>query len=130
MDQNDQRDYAEEAANRALLHEEEEVDSKAEDYYSNYTAEIVQLYPEEDAIRIANGDAEAEFFVDPAAWPTLCDKINEAHEKWLETSPRSPRAECAVCLEKGGKHTDWCQRHPSRATNIYPQSSQLPNSES
>lgn len=132
MDQEQQRDHAEEAANRALLREEEEYvpssvaeaatmcgvegtqgEAEAEDDYSNYTADLVQLDHETEGIRVADGEAEVEFYVDPAAWPTLRAKIDEAHQRWLETSPKSPRNECFECHQKGGKHSDWCKARPA-----------------
>lgn len=108
MDQNEQRDHAEEAANRELLHEEEEyVPSSVaeaaamcgvkgfvddEDEECPYTAMLEQLDLDTNGIAVRDPGAELEFYVDPPSWPTLRRLIDAEYQKWLETSPNSPRA--------------------------------------
>jgi len=75
VDQTEQRDYAEEAANRELLHEEEECP---------YTATLEQLDLDTNGIAVRDPGAELEFYVDPPSWPMLRELIDAEYQKWLD----------------------------------------------
>jgi hypothetical protein len=124
VDQEQQRDHAEEAANKALLHEEEEYvpSSVAEaaamcgvkgltEEECPYTATLERLDLDSDGIAVRDPSAELEFYVDPPLWPELRQLIDTEYQKWLETAPNSPRAnrgwvDEATGLISGGLVTD------------------------
>jgi len=117
MDQEQQRDYAEEAANRALLHEEEYTPSsvaeaaamcgveglrEVEDEQPYEPAPLRATYapngefgigPGDESIVLWNDDDEVSFAFHPSKWPSLLQLIDAEYQKYLELSPNNPRAE-------------------------------------
>jgi len=74
VDQNEQRDHAEEDANRALMR-----DDQSEFPY------VVERATDEDyppAIRLGDDDAELEFFIEMPYVPELVARLVEQHKAW------------------------------------------------